>query len=93
MSVAVINASEKYGNNAEILKLYEDANGGPTIIYVEGRSPLLVSPLEDAREFLTARLAGILANDPTLDDTLRRLELRNRGDGSTVEWKEIADQE
>ena len=93
MSVAVINASQKYGNNPEVLKLCEEAGAGPIIIYVEGRSPLLVAPLEEAREFLTARLAGILANEPTLDDTLRRLELKNSGDGSTVEWKEIAEQE
>jgi hypothetical protein len=89
MALKIINASKDYSNDAEVLHLFDAVSGGPTILYADGRAPLIVTPIGDAREFLTARVAEILATEDTLDDTLRRLELRLTNDGSTVVWREF----
>ena len=89
----IINASTDYNNDAEVLDLFDAVSKGPTLLYVDGREPVIVTPVNEAREFLTARVAGILATDDTLNDTLRRLELRAKDDGSTVVWREVDDEE
>jgi len=87
----MLDVSTEFSNDPEILELMRMVGDRMIILNASQSdvSPCMILPLSEVQRLLTSRIASVMDIDPDLDDSLRRLELRGQGNGTTVDWRTL----